>query len=331
MIDISISKVKLLFPGILIAVIVAFAANFLGEHYGAPTMLFALLLGMAVNFLGDDPKIRVGIDFAARTILRIGVALLGLRIAFSDVVELGWQPVMLLVLGVVSTIAVGIIVARLLGGNARFGTLTGGAVAICGASAALALSAIMPRDETLERNTVFTVVSVTTLSTLAMIIYPIIAQALSLNDAQAGLFFGATIHDVAQVVGAGFSVSDEAGNIATLTKLMRVALLVPVVLVVSIAFRSKATKGGRKRPFLPLFLIMFMTSVAVNSAGFVPDSIADSLIDLSRMCLITAITAVGIKTQLKSVMEVGILPVVLMLVETLWLAGLVLLCLPYVV
>ena len=325
----SLSQLKLYFPGLLIAIIVAFAANFLGEHYGAPTMLFALLLGMALNFLGEDEKVRPGIDFAAKTILRVGVALLGLRIAFSDIIELGWQPVALLVLGVASTIAVGIAVARLMDGSARFGTLTGGAVAICGASAALALSAILPHDDKLERNTVFTVVSVTTLSTLAMIIYPLVAEAMTMSDAEAGLFFGATIHDVAQVVGAGFSVSEEAGNLATLTKLMRVALLVPVVLIVSMAFRARGAEKRSGQPLLPLFLVMFVAGVGVNSLHILPDMVTEGLTGLSRLCLITAIAAVGVKTQLRSVVEVGFQPVVLMLIETLWLAGLVLLCLPY--
>jgi uncharacterized membrane protein YadS len=106
-----------------------------------------------------------------------------------------------------------------------FGILSAGAVAICGASAALAISSVLPKGENSERDTVFTVISVTALSTIAMIAYPVIIALFHLDHVAIGVFLGGTIHDVAQVVGAGFSVSEETGNVATFTKLLRVAML----------------------------------------------------------------------------------------------------------
>lgn len=317
-------------PGISIALVVGLAANFLGTHYGAPVMLFALLLGLALNFLSDDQKIQPGLEFAAKTVLRVGIALLGLRIAFSDITGLGWQPLSLIIVGTISTILAGVLFARLTGTDKQFGVLTSGAVAICGASAAMAISAILPDNKNNERDTAFTVIAVTTLSTIAMIAYPVVADFLDLSDVEAGLFIGATIHDVAQVVGAGFSISDEAGNMATVAKLIRVAMLVPIVLALAMFFRSKrATSTQSYPPFLPPFLILFILLVGVNSFDLLPQLVTSSLSDFSRLCLTTAIAAVGIKTHPNEMIAVGWKPVVLTCLQTLWLAGLILYVLSY--
>jgi uncharacterized membrane protein YadS len=184
---------RMLFPGVLACAVVAAAATFLSQHYGAPVMLFALLLGMAMNFLSADGSCSLGIEFTARAVLRIGVALLGLRITVAQIAELGWHPVLLVVLSVVLTIAASMVAARLLGFQSLFGLLSGGATAICGASAALALAAALPNHPLKERATLFTVVSVSALSTLAMIVYPMLAQAFGLDARAAGVFLGGTI------------------------------------------------------------------------------------------------------------------------------------------
>jgi len=195
------SRTRELAPGFIVSLIVAAAASFLSEHYGAPVMLFALLLGMALNFLAGEGVCKAGIEFTARTVLRLGVALLGMRITLEQIAGLGWKPVALVVTLVVVTIGVSVIAAKMLGFQRLFGMLTGGATAICGASAALA--AALPNHPQKERATLFTVIGVSALSTMAMIVYPMIANWLSLSPQMAGIFLGATIHDVAQVVGAG--------------------------------------------------------------------------------------------------------------------------------
>src|SRR5438034_1244912 len=122
-----------------------------------------------------------------------------------------------------------IVTAQLMGFQKFFGLLTGGAVGICGASAALALSAAFPQHPNKERATLFTVIGVSTLSTLAMVLYPLVVRLLELDALNAGFFLGGTIHDVAQVVGAGYSMGQETGDASTVVKLMRVAMLVPVI------------------------------------------------------------------------------------------------------
>lgn len=317
------------FPGILMSVVVAIAAMSLAEHYHASAMLFALLLGMAMNFLSTEGQCVPGISFSASTLLRIGVALLGVRITLAQITALGVLPIAMVVLSVALTIALGILLARLLGYRNRFGVLTGGAVAICGASAAMAIAAVMPahaEDNVKERATIFTVIGVSTLSTVAMVLYPIIVTALGLTAEQAGVFLGGTIHDVAQVVGAGYSMSKETGDVATIVKLLRVAMLLPVILIITLSYRRHhvaGPSGTSMPPVVPWFVAAFALLVAINSAGLIPASIQHSLQTLSTWLLVISMSAIGMKAHLKDFATVGIKPILLMVSETVFLAILV--------
>ena len=285
-------------------------------------MLFALLLGIAFNFLSQEGPCVAGVSFSASHLLRAGVALLGFRISFSALAELGTGTVALVVGAIAATVAAGWALAKLMGLRQGFGVLTGGAVAICGASAALAIAAVLPRHKESERNTLFAVVGVTTLSTLAMIIYPIVVSALGLEDREAGIFLGGTIHDVAQVVGAGYMVSDATGDAATLTKLLRVAMLIPLVLFIAALsqIKGRQTNGAG----MPWFLVAFAIFMALNETGYLPGQLTSLLGEASRWLLVTAIAALGMKTQLRELFQVGGRAVTLIVFETIILAGIVL-------
>ncbi len=293
-------------PGLAVAITIAAAASFVSNTYGGPVMLLALLLGIALNFLSEETRCSAGISFASKRVLRVGVALLGLRISMHDVLGLGLETVGFVTAGVVLTIGVGILIARILGRGSAFGVLIGGATAICGASAALALSSVLPRRADSGRETIFAVVAVTTLSTTAMVIYPAIFRVLGFHDHAIGILIGATVHDVAQVVGAGYSVSDEAGDIATIVKLFRVALLLPTMLAVSLAFRrSQGEQEVGARLPIPFFAVAFACLVAVNSTGIVPPAVTSGFSDVSRWCLMTAVAAIGLSTSLREISKVG--------------------------
>ncbi len=307
-------------PGFALALTVAAAAGFVADHYGGPVMLLALLIGMALAFLSEGPKAGPGIRFSSKKVLRVGVALLGLRIAVSDVVALGGEVVAMVLVGIALTIAAGLAAARATNREGHMGTLIGGATAICGASAALALSSVLPRHKDHERDTIFTVVAVTTLSTVAMVLYPALFRALGFDDQEIGILIGATIHDVAQVVGAGYAVSGEAGDTATIVKLLRVAMLLPTVLVVSLVFakaRAELADGRKADLPIPVFAIVFAVLVGINSLGILPETLRVFLVDLSRWCLITAVAAVGLTTSLREIAKVGWPPVIIAVTATL--------------
>ncbi len=287
--------------GLTLAATIALASSFLADHYGAPAMLFALLIGMAFNFLADHPKSQQGIQFASRTLLRIGVALLGLRLTFSDISQLGLTPILGVLGLLLLTLGSGVVMARAFGRPLAFGLLTGGAVAICGASAALAIAAILPKQRIREEDILFTVVGVTALSTVAMVVYPIMFAALGLSDIEIGYLIGATIHDVAQVVGAGYSVSDTAGDIATFTKLLRVAMLPVVLIVVALCYRHEP--GGAAR--LPWFVAAFMALMLLRNVVPLPEILLTAVNETSRFMLLTAISALGVKTSLAQMFGSG--------------------------
>jgi len=318
------SYISGVFPGVLTCILIGLAAAYLSDHYGGPLMLYALLFGIALNFLSEEGACRAGIDLSAKTILRAGVALLGVRITYNQVVDLGWQPLALVLISVSATIIFGWLLSRMMGLSREQGLLSGGAVAICGASAAMALSSVMPKNEESERTTILTVVCVTALSTLAMVLYPAIVSALELNDFAASLFLGSTIHDVAQVVGAGYMLSPEIGDMSALVKLMRVAMLVPVVLIFSLFIykRAKDDPATRRAEHVPLFLVGFIALVAINSFGFIPQAAVEGMSSLSKACLVTAIAALGVKTSFKKLLVVGWRPVALMVAETIFLCTL---------
>ncbi|MCR5880862.1 YeiH family protein [Phenylobacterium sp. J367] len=311
------------YPGVLVALTIALAASWLSQHYAAPVMLFALLFGMTFHFLHQEGRCIPGIEFTSKAVLRTGVALLGARITLEQVASLGWVPIGMVVAGVASTVVVGLGLARMLGLSRSFGLLSGGSVGICGASAALAIASALPKTRDTERDTILAVVVVTTLSTIAMVLYPMLVTALGLDHQRAGLFLGGTIHDVAQVVGAGFMISPQTGDVATYVKLLRVAMLLPVVLAVGLIMSRGGAGQAGKAPF-PWFLAGFAALVALNSLGVLPKPVTDTASEVSRWCLVAAIAALGMKTSFKALIDAGWRPVAVMVAETVWIGGLVL-------
>jgi uncharacterized integral membrane protein (TIGR00698 family) len=313
------------YPGFLVAATIALASTWLSDHYKAPVMLFALLFGMAFHFLHEEGRCVAGIEFSSKAVLRLGVALLGARITAAQILGLGVMPIATVIVAVTTTIGLGWLASKALGQSRSFGVLSGGAVGICGASAALAIATVLPRNPESERDTILTVVTVTALSTLAMILYPMFATAIGLDHVRAGIFLGGTIHDVAQVVGAGYTISPQTGDIATYVKLLRVTLLLPVVFAIAfiVARGSGVAQAGPKPP-IPMFLLGFAALVALNSFGLLAKPAADGANVVSRWCLVTAIAALGMKTSFKALIAVGWRPIALMIVETLWIGGVVL-------
>jgi uncharacterized integral membrane protein (TIGR00698 family) len=317
-------KARTIAPGVMIALLVAMSAQFLADHYGVPVMLMAILLAMPLQFLSEDVRTAPGILFASRVLLRIGVALLGARVSAAMLFEIGPAYVGLVFVTVAATILLSIAVAPLIGKSRLFGFLTGGAVAICGASAAMAISSLLPNRAENERDLSFTVISVTLLSTVAMILYPIIAERLGLDAKTAGVFLGGTIHDVAQVVGAGFSVSDEVGDISTLVKLLRVTLLAPVVFIGAMVLRSSVPVGAKRPPLIPGFVLAFLILAVANSFHLIPPKVEPTMSLVSRGLLVTAVAGVGMKTSMFQLKSVGGTAIMIIVAQTLLLAMFVL-------
>jgi uncharacterized integral membrane protein (TIGR00698 family) len=327
-------RVLALLPGVGLSSVIAIAATSVSTLHGGPQLLYALLFGVAFHYLSHEPRTKPGIEFCGRTVLRLGVGLLGARITAAQIAGLGWETALTVIAAIVTTMLCGLAIGKRLGMTRAQRVLSGGAVAICGASAALAISAVLPREKEGDRFTLMVVVTVTVMSTLAMIVYPLVARLLHLPPELAGLFLGGTIHDVAQVVGAGYMLNHETGDIATIVKLFRVSMLTVVVITVSAAFKKSrdareladATPGRTpaKQAMVPWFLWLFVGMVALNSLGTLSTATQAAFNDVSRACLVAAIAALGMKTSFAQLARAGWRPLALIVIETVWIAGFVL-------
>ena len=236
-------------PGIMLSLVIAVAASFVSEHYGGPKFLYALLIGVAFHFLSENDRCRPGIEFSAKKLVRVGVALLGVRIVVSDVSALGLWGILGLAGAVVFTLCFGVLMARVLRVSPMFGLLSGGGTGICGISATMAISSTLPQSPESERCTLMSAIGIASLSTAVMVLYPLWVRWFGMTVPEAGLFLGGSIHDVAQVVGAGSILSPDIAKAATLAKMFRVAMLVPVVLTLSLVFRrTVAAEAGMAHP-----------------------------------------------------------------------------------
>ncbi len=334
-------------PGFALALIIGGIATILNKKIGIPTSLLALFAGIALSFLYNLPKpqlrlgdslpeayvasehiFKKGINFSSKFVLRFGVAFLGFRIVLDDVLALGWNTALMVFLGITSTVIIGIIAAKLLGLRKEFGALTGGAVSICGASAAMAITSILPDHKNKDRDLSLTIIAVTAFSTTAMVLYPFIGNMLNLNPMDMSLFLGGSIHDVAQTAGAGYSISPEVGDLAILTKMIRVAFLLPVVIGLMFYFKTKDESHKPKVP-VPVFLFVFIAFIILNSLLPIPESITHNIGLMSRQALITAIVAIGLKTNIRDVLAVGIKPIILITIQTITMLAVVLTCIAY--
>ncbi len=311
-------------PGATLSVVLALLASAISYRYGAPAMLMGLLLGLSCHFVTEMGRFATGLVWASGPCLRVGVALLGLRFSLAEVSILGWPAVSAVCAAVCMTLIFGIVWSRVLGCDRELGLLTGGAVGICGASAAMAISAALPESEAKQRQTLFTVIGVTAFSTAAMVSYPIVGDVLDLSATDMGFFIGATIHDVAQVVGAGYSVSPETGDLATFVKLLRVAMLVPIVMAIAFLCRVSSPAHSADQvstPPFPMFLLGFIALFLLNNTVVLPGVLTEGASRFATGLLLLAVTAIGVRTSLRDVASIGWRPIILLGGETLFLAA----------
>ncbi|MEL7535446.1 MAG: putative sulfate exporter family transporter [Pseudomonadota bacterium] len=319
------SRVSALLSGVVVCAVLVIAARLLDEYAAVPAMLGVLLLGVAVRAVGN-PRFHVvehGVAFSARTLLRIGVALLGARVVLDDLVDLGPAAIAVVLASVAATLGGGIWLARRAGLSGDLARISATSVAICGASAALAASAIMPSRAGLVRDTALVIVIVSLLSTAVMIGYPLLVQALGFDANATAVILGAAIHDVAQVVGAGFAVSPDVGVKAVTVKMLRVACLVPAVLWLAYRVACHATERQHARIGLPWFLWTFVILAAVSSLGFLPPSLRELTTWASSILLLMAVGAIGLQTDLQSLRQAPLALVRTIIVQSAFQFGLV--------
>lgn len=286
-------------------------------------MILGIVTGMAfANLLPLPAATTPGIRFAAKTLLRLAVALLGLQITLAQVASLGLAGFALAAVALFATFFATLWLGDRLGIAPPLTALIAAGSSICGASAIAAADAqIHASDE----DVAYAVSCVTIFGTILMFAFPLLMPVFGLDATQYGAWSGAAIHEVAQVVGAGVQGGEEALTIAVVIKLCRVLMLAPLLVVMGLMarrFRPAEAASSGKPALVPAFLIGFVAIMLANSAGVVPVAVHDGLVGLTPVLLTLALTALGLGTNIRKLRALGPRPLVLGAAATLWISGL---------
>jgi uncharacterized integral membrane protein (TIGR00698 family) len=306
-------------PGLAVCVAIASVSVWLAQFAGTG-IVWALLLGVAVaSTVVIRAELLPGIAIAGKHVLRIGVALLGLQISQETLYALSVASLVWLCASVFLTLAAGRVVGPLCGIPRDLSMVLAASVAICGASAAAAFAMVFLSGENSRRDVGATIGLVSLLSMAAMLAYPALTQAMGLNAQAAGFVLGGSIQEVVHAVAAGYSVDADAGEVATLTKLLRVALLAPMLLLFGAMAARK--QGVSSLQLLPWFLVVFTLFALLNLSGFVPKPVEALAASVSRFCLVVALAGIGIMLPWRNLVSYGWQPLAVLALLSALLFG----------
>jgi uncharacterized integral membrane protein (TIGR00698 family) len=319
-------------PGLLAVVVlagVAYASTLvLPSVFGAVTV--GLFLGIFVANLRPMPAVDAGAKLARAWFLPVGIVLLGARLSLGDILSTGVGAIAVLVIDIVLVLGVILALGQVLGTSSRLAALIGVGTAICGNTAIVAAAPVIKAD---ERDVSFAVATITLFGTAAVIVFPLIGHALGMSDALFGHWAGAAVNDTSQVTATAFSYSVPAGETATIVKLTRNTLMVPVIFAVGTWFAVREAQAGEGPPSaqpnllasarkaVPPFLFGFLAMALLNSVGLIPAELADVLVAISQVFIVMALVGVGLSTRLASLRATGPIPFLMGLAVAVMLAG----------
>jgi uncharacterized integral membrane protein (TIGR00698 family) len=321
-----IKTISRLGPGMAFGLGLAAIAYYATLGTRVPTLLVALILGMVGSVILNKPGFKPGNDILAKPLLRIGVALMGFRITISDLQALGWQPFLIAISAAFGTLCLGYLAGRALKLPRATAFLTATSVAICGASAALAIATVLARrpNSNTERDVAATVASITIIGTIAVVAYPALCHVLGWPMIPSAVFLGASIHEVSQVLAASDVYGEGATPAATTVKMIRVAMMPIVIfgLLMLLSWRDrKQDDTEESEASVPLFLLGFVVAIVVANTGWLTPEGIKALTHISSLCLIISMVALGANTSIQGVMALGPRAVAALLIQTLIIAA----------
>jgi uncharacterized integral membrane protein (TIGR00698 family) len=324
------SRIRVLLPGLLLAAVITVAAFIIAEieervfgHAIIEPLVLALLLGLGIRAVRTPrPIFEPGIGFAGKQLLEFAIVVLGLTLDLGDIVDAGWRIVVSVLLLVSMTLVLGTVIGRAMGLGTRLAVLVAVGNAICGNSA---IAAVAPAIRA-KKAEVAAAISLTAVFGIGVVlVLPLLVPLLGLSDQRYGVVAGLSVYAVPQVLAATFTVSAEAGQVASLVKLSRVVLLGPVVALLAFLLREKEDEAAPTTTasprslsitkLLPWFVIGFAIAAILRTAGFIPEGVASFAKDSSRILTAIAMAGLGLGVDLRSVRSAGsrVIPVVLIL------------------
>ncbi len=315
--------------GIVFVALVSCAAFLIAEigivkRLSFSPLIVGIILGMvytnAFNIFLPKPWL-AGVAFCSKRILRVAIILYGFRLTVEHIYSIGVQAIVIDVIVIVLTLVLGVWIGKLLKLDEETSLLTATGSAICGAAAVLGAESVLGNK---AYKTAVAVSTVVVFGTLAMFLYPVLYKAgLPLSDAGWGMYTGATVHEVAHVVGAGNAMNDSIAASAIIVKMIRVIFLAPVLIVLSLFMSRKARKQGSgtvgRKVVIPWFAVFFIVVILFNSLKLVPPHVVDAINLADTFMLTMAMTALGMTTELSKFKQTGAKPFVLALALFVWL------------
>lgn len=310
-----------IWPGMVLAAIVAASAFSIRELPGLgifSPMILAVIVGIVfANLVGLPANTRAGIAFCQRSLLRFAIVLLGFQLTVTQLGAIGLTGVAIVALSLLATFCFTLGLGRLLGVERKLAELIAAGTSICGASAIVATNAVTSAS---DEDVAYAVASVTLFGTIAMLGYPLLASAAGLDQHGFGLWAGASIHEIAQVIGAGFQLGPQAGEISTIAKLARVALLAPMVIALGVVATRGRTSEKAAKPPVPWFVFAFVGVVALNSAVEVPPTTKSLIVFATTFMLSVGLAAMGLQTHIGKIRSRGLRPLLLALSAFVFIA-----------
>lgn len=275
-------------------------------------LILAILLGILVrNTVGLPQFCQLGITFSLKKVLRFAIILLGLQLSLEQVIEVGSVGLGIVALTLLSTFIFTCWLGQQLGVSRKLSQLIAAGTSICGASAVVATNVVVDSS---DEDVAYSVAMVTVFGTISLLLYPLLPGLLHLTPHAFGLWCGASIHEVAQVIGTAFQDGQVSGQIATISKLSRVMLLAPMVLLLGIV-SARSTQPGQSLNLhqvpIPWFVLYFVVVILINSLNILPEAPKMIVIQANQFLLAIALAAMGLETDLRKIKQAGLKPLYL--------------------
>jgi uncharacterized integral membrane protein (TIGR00698 family) len=313
------ARLRLRASGLLLAAGIALVAWWLGRQLpliGGP--VFGILIGIAVrNLLAPGESFNPGIQFASKQILQWSIIALGFGLSLTQVAKTGLESLSVTLVTMSVAFAAAWLLGRFLKVHDKLKILIGVGTAICGGSAIAAVTPIIKPD---DHDTAFAISTIFLFNIVAVLLFPLLGHALHLSDLGFGLWAGTAINDTSSVVAAGYSYSTAAGDYATIVKLTRATLIIPICLLLAVGAAMQAKRAAKHagvasnfslRRIFPWFILWFLVASAVRTAGLVPSAIQPAIHLAAEFMIIVALTAIGLSANLRKMAATGVRPILL--------------------
>lgn len=307
---------KKLIPGLILSFIIAIIATIINSYvHIIGASVFALLMGMVINlFIKDSSKIKPGITFTSKSLLKFAIILLGTSLSIRQIIDVGKYSIIVMIFTLIAAFGFGHLFGKLFKINWKLSSMISAGTGICGGTAVATLSQVIDADDS---DVAYAISATFIFDVLMVILFPIMGAAIGMSDMAFGLWAGTAVNDTSSVVAAGYAYSNAAGDFATIVKLTRTLSIIPVVLVFSyinekIKAKNNITNSTTKKvdigKIFPWFILLFLLASIINSIGLIPPSISSVLSDFSKFLMVMALASIGLKTNVNDVKKSGFAP-----------------------